>query len=159
MEFIKKQSVSTWITLGALIMALIGAILYGVNVGAVGYYHDVTIGILVVMTILVMIMLAALLVLAQFEFDCILGKIVNIVTDVFKILIPIFLGICLVNFIITRVEGFGFILFSDESVRLTMQTPENMASVYTAISGFVFYGIAMVAAMVAAFFGLRKKEA
>ena len=43
MEFIKKQSVSTWITLGALIMALIGAILYGVNVGAVGYYHDVTI--------------------------------------------------------------------------------------------------------------------
>ncbi len=158
LNFIKKQSVGTWITLGALILAVVSAILYGVNVGGDGYFYGNTVTLLVVMSVLAILMLAAIITLSQFEFKGLLGKILDIVCLVFKILIPTFLALGLIELIGTRVEGLAFIYFSNPEVLGTIQTPANMASAHSAIASFILYGITIVVSIVAAFFGLRKKN-
>ena len=150
MNFIAKQTIGTWITLGALILTLVGAILYGVNTSS-GYYTDVVSGSLVACTVLAMIAMAALLVLSQFSFDGLIGKIVGIVVDLLKIVIPMLLFFALFGFVSTRIEGLAYIYGSNEEILATIQTPENLNSTYVAITGFVFYGIAAVGAVVAAF--------
>lgn len=158
LNFIKKQSIGTWISLGALILAVVSAIVYGVNVGSMGYFYDNKVTLLVVMTVLAILMLAAIITLSQFEFKGLLGKILDIVCLVFKVLIPTFLALGLMELIGTRVEGLAFIYFSNPEVLGTIQTPANMASAHSAIASFILYGITIVVSAVAAFFGLRKKN-
>ena len=55
-------------------------------------------------------------------------------------------------------EGLAYIYGSNSDILATIQTPENLASTYVAIAGFVLFGIAAIVGIVAAFFGAVKKE-
>ncbi len=158
LDLIKKQTVGTWITLGTLILAIVSAIIYGVGVGSAGYFKGDYVVPLVVLTILAILFLAAIIVLPQFKFEGILGMIIDIVLDVLKIAVPILLGIAVILFIDSRVEGLAFIYFSNEDVLAVIQTPENMFSASNAITTMVMYFVTIVAACVAAFFGYHKKD-
>lgn len=131
--------------------------IYGVNTSE-GYFKDMTSGTLITFTILTIVVLAAILVLAQFKFSGLLGKVLSIFVDALKIVVPLFLMICLFGFISTRIEGLAYLFGSNQEILDTIQTPENMSSAYGAITGFVFFGIASIAGMVAAFFNPTKKE-
>lgn len=157
MNFIKKQSVSTWLVCATFVLTLLGVIMYGANVGNLGYFHKIPAGNLVVCSVFALIFEVAVLAVAQFEFKGIVGIVVNTLAAAAKIVVPAILAVALMAFVATRMEGFGFILFCDENVKATMQTAENMSSVATAITGFVFYGLAMVTGCVAAFFSFKKK--
>lgn len=159
MEFVKKQSVSTWVSLGACLLGIVAAIIYGVNIAKPGYFMDMSVTAVVVCSILAIIFLAGIIALAQFKFDGVIGKVLDVIADALKIVVPVLLAIALITLISNRVEGLSYLYFSNPDVLATIQTPANMSSASTAIASFVMYGIAMVAAMVAAFFGLRKKEA
>lgn len=157
LDFIKKQTIGTWISLGAFIMTLVSVIIYGVGVGGAGYFSGRGVTSLVVCTVLALVFLVAILVLPQFKFDGILGFILDILVDMLKILVPLMLGIAVINFIGTRVEGLAYIYFSNEDVLSTIQTPENLFSAGNAIITIIMYFVTIVIACVAAFFGFRKK--
>ena len=69
------------------------------------------------------------------------------------------LALALINLISARVEGLGFIYFSNADVILEVQTPANLASASGAIASMVCFGLALIVALVAAFCTLRKKDA
>ena len=158
MNFIAKQTVGAWMTLGAIVLTLVGAILYGVNTSS-GYYTDVVSASLVACTVIAMIAMVAVLVLSQFGFDGLVGKVVGIAVDLLKIVVPMLRFLALFGFVSTRIEGLAYIYGSNEEILATIQTPENLGSTYVAITGFVFYGIAAVVAVAAAFFRAKKENA
>ena len=63
----------------------------------------------------------------------------------------------LINLVAARVEGLGFIYFSNADVALEVQTAANLSSAHGAIASMILLGVAMLVAIVAAFFSIRKK--
>ena len=39
LNFIKKQSIATWVSILTLLLAVVALIVYGVNVGGAGYFN------------------------------------------------------------------------------------------------------------------------
>lgn len=158
MNFLKKQSIGTFVSLGACVLAIVAAIIYGVNVASEGYFMKMSVSSVVVCSVFAILLLAAVVTLAQFEFGGIVGKVVTIVADAVKILVPILLAIALMTLIASRVEGLAYLYFSNEDVLAAIQTPANMSSASVAITSFIMYGVALIAAIVAACFGVYKKS-
>lgn len=157
LNIIKKQSVGTWITLGALILTVVSAIVYGVGIGGSeeGYFYGDVVGVLVAMTILAIVLELAVIALAQLEIKGIIGTVLYAVGGALKILIPILLSIAFITFISERLEGISYILFCDENLKEVNQTEANMASVSGAITTIIFYLITIVVTCVAAFFNIK----
>lgn len=88
MNVIKRQSIANWISLGTLVFALIGFILYAVNIGSAGYFNGVTVSSLVTWCVIAMVLVVVTMAMAQFSFDGIVGKVYGIVLDALRILIP-----------------------------------------------------------------------
>jgi hypothetical protein len=158
-EFVKKQSVGTWITFAGLILSIIAFIIYGVNVTSAGYFRQATIGSVVVFSVFEIIFLVAIIALAQLKFDGVIGLVVEIASGVLKILATLFPMLALVAFLDGRIDGISYIYFSNEEILATIQTSDNLSSASTAITGIVFYAITWIVALVAAFFSLNKKTA
>ncbi len=160
-NFIKRQKAGTWVALAALILTVISFILYNVNVAGKGYFHEASIGEVVVFSVLEMVFLAVIIIVSQFRFKGIAEKAVNIVLDVLRILAAVFLVLALMNFINGRVEGLAYIYFSNPDILQTIQAPEtgNLASAQSAIAGFVLYGITWLVALIGAFFTIGRKKA
>ncbi len=152
MNFLKKQTISSWVTLLALILSIISSIIYGANVGGAGYFNGMSNSTIVTASVFEVILLAVILVLSQIQFNGLIGWVEGIVLSAIKI-VTVFLPVfALLAFVNTRIEGLAYIFFSNEDVLATIQTAENLSSANTAIVGFVFYGITTVVAAVAAFF-------
>lgn len=83
---------------------------------------------------------------------------VEIVSGILRIAATVLLTLCLVTLITARVEGLGFIYFSNADVLQEVQTPANMSSAAGTIANMICLGAATVFSMIAAFFNLRKKE-
>lgn len=158
LKFIKKQKVGNWITLGALILAIVSSIIYGVHIGIKGgTFYGAAVDSLVACSVVSILLLAGVLVVSQFEFEGIIGRVVDILCDAVRIIVPALLVLGLINLIYSRVEGLAFIYFSAENIIASIQTPENLASAESGIASFVFYGITAVVAIIAAFFGIGKR--
>lgn len=160
LNLVKKQKVGTWVALGALVLAIVSAIIYGANVAGKGYFHSMAIAEVILFSVLAIILLAAIIVLPQLNLKGITKKLVDILTGILKILAVVFLTIALLSFIQNRVEGLAYILFSDPNIIDTIQAPDthNLQSAGSAIAGFIFYGLSMIVAIVSAFFVTGKKE-
>ena len=148
----KKFSIGAWITCCAAVLALIALIVYAINVGAAGYFQGASVRNLVLFSILAIVLLAAAIVIGQLKFDGVVGKVLKLVA-------PVLLAACLINLISARVEGLGFIYFSNADVALEVQTTENLSSATGSIAAMVCYGVSMLAAIIAAFTNVWKKEA
>ena len=70
---------------------------------------------------------------------------------------PALLAMGLINLVASRVDGLGYIYFSNADVAKEVQTAANMASAQSAIWSMGLLGAAMLVAVVAAFFSIRKK--
>ena len=157
MNFFKRLSVGAYLSLVTFVVGLVGLIIYLVN-SSTGYYTNYLEPIVVVLSILALLFACVTVFASLVKTDTLTGKIVEVVAQLLKIAIPAFLAICMMKFIMNRVEGFGFILFCDENIKATMQTAENMASVNGAITGIVFYLVAFLASLVGAYFSVAKKQ-
>ncbi len=151
----KKLSVGTWITCIAVLLAVVALIAYGSNIRGEGYYKDAAVNNLplAVWGAVICLALAAVMYLLK---D---GKIVEIVTGILRVGAPALLAYALMNLIAGRVDGLGYIFFSNADVAKEVQTAANMGSARTAIWSMALLGAAMLVAVVAAFFSLRKKDA
>lgn len=158
MNFMKNKSAGIWVTGLAAVMALVSLIVYSVNVGRVGYFERASVTNMVLFSVLAVLMLVGAAVLAQLEVKGGTAVGLDLVSGAMRIAAPVLLMFCLVNLIAARVEGLGFIFFSNPDVLLEVQTPANLSSAHGAIANMVCLGIATVIGMVAAFFNFHKNE-
>ncbi len=158
MNFVKKMSVGGWIALIAAVLALVSAIVYGVNIGSAGYFKNASVSNLILFCVLAALMLAAAVALGQLKLSGPAATVVDLVSGALQIGAPVLLTFCLVALVAARAEGLGFIYFSNADVILEVQTPANLASATGAIANMVCLGIAAIAGMVGAFCSTRKKN-
>ena len=151
----KKLSVGAWICCAAALLAILGFIAYTSNVSGEGYYQGAYVNnfSLAVWGAAVCLLLSVCLNAAA------KGKVVDIVTGILLIAAPALLAFALMNLVAGRVDGLGYIFFSNADVAKEVQTPANMGSASTAIWNMGFVSAAMLVSIVAAFFSLRKKDA
>ena len=102
-------------------------------------------------------MLVVVVVLAQVKAAGAAGTVVELISGLLQIAVPVLLTLCLVNLIAARAEGLGFIYFSNADVLLEVQTPANLSSATGTIANMVLLGVAVLVSMVAAFFRTARK--
>lgn len=171
MKFIKKLGIGTWISLATVVVFIIALIIYGAALSAgtdlliasgsqLFYVLDraedmAMISAVTTCGILTVIFLAASIVLAQFEFKGIVGKVCEFVVGALRIVAPALIIVALLNFVYGSFTGLGWTFFSNEELVIA---PEAIAVGKQVIVGLVFFAIAAVAGIVASFFAMTKKE-
>lgn len=155
---LKKISVGGWIACAAAVLTLISLIVYSTNIGGEGYFKNASVNNLTLWTVLALIMLVCAIVLRTLDLSDGAATAVELISGALQIGAPVLLALALINLVAARVEGLGFIYFSNADVILEVQTPANLASASGAIASMVCFGVAMLAALVAAFCNLRKKN-
>ena len=151
----KKLSVGAWITCIAVVLAIVAFFVYSGNISGEGYYKDAAVNNLPLMVWGAVAALAAAVALRVAKG----GKVTEILSGVLRIGAPALLAWALMNLIAGRVDGLGYIYFSNADVAKEVQTAANMASAQSAIWSMGLLGAAVLIAVVAAFFSLRKKNA
>ena len=155
----KRQPFGIWFNIVVAVLTLVSVIVYGVNIAGEGYFKGASVSNLIAFCVIAVVMLAAVIVLAQLKLTDAAAAAAEIVSGLLRIAVPVLLSLSLVNLISARAEGLGFIYFSNADVLLEVQTPANMASAHGTIASMICLGISAVFAMIAAFFTLRKKNA
>lgn len=158
MEFIKRQRVGAWVTLGVALMTVAALIVYCVSSTAAGYFRNTLSGAVVIFGILAVILLLGSLVLAQLEIGGTAGKCIKVAADVMRVGAVLLIIASLLMFVSQRVEGLAYIFGSNEDVSAEVQTPENLASAHLAIAGFIVYGITWLLTLVSTFFPIAIKH-
>lgn len=172
MTLVKKQGLGAWITLGALLIAVIALILYGVALsggtdllvasGSEPFYQAIRpedsamMSTVVPCGVFALISLALAVVLGQFRFDGTLGKVCDIVVGAFRIAAPVLLMAALLYFAYGSFTGLGWTFFSNDELEIYAEATAVGTQV---ITGLVFFAISAVAGIVAAFFAITKKNA
>ena len=151
----KKLSVGAWITCIAVVLAIVAFFVYSGNISGEGYYKDAAVNNLPLMVWGAVAALAVAVALCVAKG----GKVTEILSGVLRIGEPALLAWALMNLIAGRVDGLGYIYFSNADVAKEVQTAANMASAQSAIWSMGLLGAAVLIAVVAAFFSLRKKNA
>lgn len=154
--FIKKQGVGAYLGIVVAILALVSLIIYVMNGSSEGYFQGLTSTGVVTMSVFAIVFAIGAVVLSQFSFDGLTGRIVKIVCGLLCIGAALLLIASMLDFIGSRAEGLAYIYFSDENVLSEVQTPANLTSAETAITGFILYGITWLVSIVAVFFKIVK---
>lgn len=152
----KLLSVSNIFACVTFILSLITLILYLVNINIAGYYQGVRVSGVVVLLILVMVFDCLIIARSLLKFEGIVDKVLDLASMALKVLVPLFLMITVLLLAQSRIEGLGYIFFSNEDVAKEVATPENIASANTAIVTIVFGAVAAVLGIVGAFFSPKK---
>lgn len=158
MNVIKKFSVGAWITLAAAVLAVVSVIVYTVNIGSAGYFQNAAVSNLTAFCVLAVAALVLAVILGQMRLSGPAACAVELLQGVLQIAAPVLLTLCLANLVAARAEGLGFIFLSNADVILEVQTPDNMASATGTIANMICLGVAMLAGLVGAFCGMRKKD-
>ena len=151
----KKLSVGMWIACAAALLAIAAFIIYSVNIGAEGYYNGAAVANFALMVWGAVLCLAAAIALHLAG----KGKIIEIVSGLLRIAAPALLAWALMSLIAGRVDGLGYIYFSNADVAKEVQTAANMSSAAGAIASMVILGLSTLTAIVSAFISMRKKNA
>ena len=154
---LKKLSVGAWITVLAAIMVLVSLIVYSANVSGEGYFQGKSVSGMTLWLILAVVLLLAAIALKMLSLKGTAASCADLVSGLCQIGAPVLVALSLINLISSRVEGLGFIYFSNADVIKEVQTPANLASGSGAIAGMVIMGIALALCIIAAFCSLRKK--
>lgn len=151
----KKLTAGSVIAIVAAVLTIASYIVYSVNLSGDGYFQGAAVSQLP----LTWAAVAALVVgvaLAMVKVKGAAGKVVDLVIGLAQIAAPVILAYCLINLVGARVEGLGFIFFSNADVAKEVQTAANMSSATMAIASMVCYAVSMVAAIVSSFVDLKK---
>ena len=157
---LKKLSVGAWITCCAAILILVSLIMYAVNVSSEGYFQGKNVNGIILWLIGAIILLIAAIVLKLLPLKNRAAVVcVDLVSGLMQIGAAVLAALSLISLISSRVEGLGFIYFSNADVIKEVQTPANLASGSGAIVCMIVMGAALLVSIIAAFCSLRKKEA
>lgn len=154
----KKLSAGSWAALVAALLTVVSFVLYMVNISSAGYYKDAAVGLVPVFGFSAVAALLIAAYAALVSAKGVASKLVDVVVGLLQIAAPALLALTLINLISGRVEGLAYIYFSNADVIKEVQTAENLSSATMAIASMAGFGVSMVAAMVAAFFNIRKDD-
>jgi hypothetical protein len=155
-DFLKKQKASFWLLLSSFILCLAAFIVYLVNGAAPGYFQGSSDPTVIECSVFALIFLLALLPLEQLHLPGLGCKILDLVMDALIIAAPVLMLTALLTFVGDRAQGLAYIFGADPNTLSEIQTPANMSSAFTAIAGFVLFGIAFLIGAVGSFFRLPK---
>lgn len=156
MAILKKQTFGSIATAVALILAVVGAVAYFVNVGGTGYFENAAAPNAVTLLLLSVVALAAVVVLAQLNLSAAADKVVDILSGALRIAAPAGLIAAAMLLIEARAQGLAYIYFSNEEVLAEVQTAANLSSASCAIVSIAALAIAAVVAVVASFGKMKK---
>lgn len=172
MKLVNKQGLGSWITLAALLFALIAFILYNVAIGggmdlivasgsepfyqAIRPEDSAMLSTVVPCGVFALISLALAVVLGQFRLNGTVGKVCEIVVGALRIAAPVLLMAALLYFAYGSFTGLGWTFFSNAELEIYAEATAVGTQV---ITGIVFFAISAVAGIVAAFFAITKKNA
>ncbi len=154
-NFFKKQGIAFYALIVALVFAIVSVCMYSADV-KIDYFFEVAADRAVLaFSSLAIVMIAAVLVLSQFEFAK--NPYVRIVLDIIAVLAAAFVITPMMQFIGSRVYHFGVVLGSD----LEKGNEAAFAAVNHSIVTIVMYGITLAVTLVGLFFNIvrDRKEA
>ena len=170
LNIVKKQGIGTWISIAAVLISVIGLIIYGAALaagtnltiasGSEVFYEatrpadSVMINMVTTCGVLALLFLVGALVLGQFKFEGIAGTVCDFLVGAMRIVAPALLIVAFLNFVYGSFTGLGWTFFSNEELAIY---PEAIAVGKEVITGLIFLVISAVAAIVAPFFALTKK--
>lgn len=170
-DFIKKQGIGVWISVGAVVLSIVALIIYslalakgtGLSIanGSEPFYKldrkaDMTMtSTVVVCGVVSLALLVVAIAGAQFKLGGILGTIRDIAIGACRIVAPMLILLAFVNFVYGSFTGLGWTFFSNPELRIEAAATAVGNQV---ITGAIFFALAGVAGIVAAFFNLIKKE-
>lgn len=141
LDWIKKQGIGSYLSVGAAVLTLIAMIIYIVN-STTGYYAGGSPdGVVVAFSVIAILLLAALVATN--------GKAPHWAASLVIVAVVVLLSVCLANFISGRTDPAADEWFIPE----TSADPSRGECLNTAIAGAVFYVLAILATMVVAFIG------
>ena len=171
MNLIKKQGVGAWISVGAVLLSVIALIIYGsalgkgmdliITEGSQPFYEATRpegskmMTMVVACGVIALVFIVAALVLGQFKFEGIGGKVCDGVVGAARIVASALLIVAFIYFLYGSFTGLGWTFFSNAELEIA---PEAIAVGKQVITGAVFFVIAAVAAIVASFFKLVKED-
>lgn len=151
----KKLTAGSVIAIVAAVLTVVSYIVYAVNLGSAGYFQGAAVAQMPLTWAAVAALVAAAA-LSLVKAEGAVDKVLSLVGGLLQIAAPVLLAYCLISLVGGRVEGLGFIYFSNADVAKEVQTAANMSSATMAIASMVCYGVSMLAAMVSAFVDTRK---
>ena len=151
----QKLTAGSVIAIVAAVLTVVSYIVYAVNLGSAGYFQGAAVAQMPLTWAAVAALVAAAA-LSLVKAEGAVGKVLSLVGGLLQIAAPVLLAYCLISLVGGRVEGLGFIYFSNADVAKEVQTAANMSSATMAIASMVCYGVSMLAAMVSAFVDTRK---
>ena len=152
-----KMSVGAWFTCCVAVLTIVSLIVYSVNIASAGYFQGQSVIGLMPRLIVAIVLEIVAFVLGQLKTRGVVGKIIDIVIGACQIVAPFLVAMCLMTLVAGRVEGLGFIYFSNADVAKEVQTPANLSSAVGSIAAMICLGVSMLAGMVSAFLNIRKE--
>ena len=156
MAILKKQTFSSISTLVALVLSIVGAIVYFINVGSVGYFENAAVPNAVTLMLLSALALAVAIVVAQLHVNAVVDKLLDIVSGALRIAAPAGLIGAAMLLVEARAQGLAYIYFSNEEVLAEVQTAANLSSASCAIASIALLAVAAIVGVIAAFGKLKK---
>lgn len=151
----KKFSAGAWFAIAAAILAIVSFVIYSVNIGSAGYFQNAAVSTMP-LTWAAVAALAVAVAVSMVGFKGIAGRLAALLCGALQIVAPVVLAYCLISLIGGRIEGLGFIYFSNADVAKEVQTAANLSSATWAIASMVAYGVSMLAAVIASFVDVKK---
>ena len=171
MKILKKQGLGTWLSLLTIVLSVVGLILYNITVKAgaglviagQGVFYDMTraedsamASTVMLCTILALVFLVVAIVLDQFKFEGIVGKVCGFVVGALRIVVPALLVLVFLYFLYGSFTGLGWTFFSNEELSIEA---EAVAAGKLAITTAIFFLLPMIVSIVASYCTMAKKEA
>ena len=140
----------------AWLLMIVSFVVYSINIGGEGYFQGAAVSQMPLTWAAVAALVVAEIVAALVNVKGAAAKVVDLVVGVLQIAAPAIVAYCLICLVGARVEGLGFIFFSNADVAKEVQTAANMSSATMAIASMVCYAVSMLAAIVSSFIDLKK---
>lgn len=145
---LKNNEVAIILNVIAIVLTLVGFVLYNVNVTAEGYFNGGAVVNFSLYSMLIIVALVGSFILSLANRG---NRVISAISSILQVAAVVLIAVCFLNLISDRSYGLGVLFFSNQDVLDTMQTPENMASAYVAITAIAVYVVAWLLTVVRTF--------
>lgn len=168
----KKQGIGTWLSLLTIVIGIVALIVYFVAVasgnnltvasGSENFYdftrpEDAAMpGMVLTGSILALVFLVVAIVLDQFKFEGIVGKVCGFVVSALRIVAPALLMFTFLYFLYGSFTGLGWTFFSNAELEID---PKAVQTGYMVITGMILFLVSSIVSIVASYCTMAKKEA
>ena len=140
------------------LFALAFIILYNVNISSAGYFQGITAPNFLLFAVFALVLEALVILLSFLDNSGVIGRILDVFVGACKVLAPMLLLLAVMALLQARIEGLGYIYFSNVDVAKEVATPVNLASAGCAIAAMVIGAVAAIVGIVGAFFMPKQSE-